>query len=90
VTAADEPENGSYVCVYPDDEDQVWPIYQRLDRSAEVNDRGDAHWFSKTNMNEPARTWEYLTGLGDIAYVGKFVDRSRIDAHAKGKPWASL
>jgi hypothetical protein len=89
VTAIDEPENGSYVCVYPDDEDGEWPIYQRLDRMAEANDLGDAHWFSRTNSTEAARTWDYLTGQGDIAYVGAFVERGS-RPRPKGEPWDSL
>jgi hypothetical protein len=89
VTAIDEPENGSYVCVYPEDEDGTWPIYQRLDRMAAANALGDAHWFSRTDNTEAARTWEHLIELGDIAYVGAFVQRGRLP-QPKGEPWASL
>lgn len=89
MNAIDEPENGSYVCVYPDDEDGTWPIYRRLDYMAAANGLGDAHWFSCTDNAEVARTWDYLTRLGDIAYVGAFVNRGERPM-PKGEPWVSL
>lgn len=71
-----EPADGSHVAVRPFREDEFSTrVYRREDAMADANGLGEARWFSRTDHNEPACTWEHLTDIGDIAYVGAFVNR---------------
>jgi hypothetical protein len=70
-----EPEDGGYVAVGPRGEVSTVRVYCRRDRTADLNGLGEARWFSRTDRNEPARTWAYIVDLGPLAYVGQFVDR---------------
>jgi hypothetical protein len=74
MTNPDEPADGSYVAVQYR-RPEGFGVYRRLDEFAEHNCLGEAHWFNRNNMNEPALTWIGVTDLGEVAYVGQFVDR---------------
>lgn len=71
-----EPNDGGYVALNASGETDTVRVYRRHDGWADANDLGERHWFSRTDTNEPARTWTHLTDLGAIAYVGEFVNRA--------------
>lgn len=70
-----EPADGGYVAVAPYDLIETVYVYRRRDGWAEAKRLGDAHWFSRSVVGEPARTWEELLELGNLMYVGEVVNR---------------
>lgn len=76
MTDLQEPEDGGYVAVKGSEYD--YDVYQRRDSWAEHNDLGEARWFNRSDAREPALTWTGVTELGEIAYVGQFVDRRQV------------
>lgn len=84
MTAPDEPENGSCVVFR---RGEFRELLRRDDDLA--MERGcSGNWFPEHLADGVGRTWEQLTELGEIAYVGRFVDRRRVP-RPKGEPWAS-
>lgn len=90
MTVLGEPEDGSYVLVVPFDPPDAKPeVYRRQNHTAMASELGNRHWVSTTVPLRYPKSWQELTDLGEIAYVGKLVDHSRFPI-AKGEPWASL
>lgn len=75
MSTSQEPADGGYVLVRHDEE--TFSVWRRRDGWAEANNLGDAHWFSRSDMNAPAITWVGLTDLGELGYVG---DIRKVDA----------
>jgi hypothetical protein len=73
MSAIEEPGEGSYVAVKPGD--GTVHVYHRRDDLARKYEVGDARWGCSTNVIRPSLTWQELTGLGEIAHVGMFMDR---------------
>ncbi len=51
-------------------------MFRRQDSWAAHNHLDTARWFSRTNELRPPLTWAGVTDLGDVAYVGEFVNRN--------------
>jgi len=68
-----EPEDGGYVAVRTDD--PFVDLFRRDDAFAEkLTRRKAAHWIG-CHGDVDTKTWQELTELGEIAYVGEFADR---------------
>lgn len=78
MTSTDEPEDGAYVAVK---EGNFADLYQRNDDfGPRHSGRGvEARWIPQYGAGDIA-TWQELTEVGNIAYVGAFVDRSGKEA----------
>lgn len=74
MTNLDEPENGSYVAA----KGGVFvELYQRDDEfGPRHSGRGSAARWIPQHGDGDVVTWQELAELGDVAYVGAFVDRS--------------
>lgn len=66
-----EPDNGAHVAIRTSNAEPV-RVYRRLDDWAEHGALGERRWFSRTDDQDPARSWQELTAMGEIAVVGEF------------------
>lgn len=75
----DEPEDGSYILVAIRSGVQVFHREDHVSVGVGRSELKQRHWHS-VGPTRISRTWplswQELTELGDIAYVGCFVDRS--------------
>lgn len=82
----DEPDEGAYVVVL---DDNFADLFKRDDAfAAKLDGRPDARWVGQ-HGDITAKTWQELTEMGPIAYVGVFVQRGERPI-PKGELWASL
>ena len=86
MSGLDEPADGGYTLVQYRDR-EGFGVYRRRDDWAGNNGLGEAHWFNRSDPHGPALTWVGVTDLGEVAYVGEFIDRRY---ELEGEPWPSL
>jgi hypothetical protein len=68
-----EPADNSHVVVAPFGEPDLVRVYRRRDEWADSSYLKGAHWFSRTDHMERAKSWTELTTMGAVAVVGEFV-----------------
>ncbi len=75
-----EPADRRFVALRPPVGDVDIRVYLRNDSWAARFGHGDAHWYSRTFLDEEPRTWGKLCRLGRIALMGEFQDLSESES----------
>jgi hypothetical protein len=76
VTAIGEPEDGAYVAV----KRVVVALYYRHDNNWAAQTEPSRRWMPERGDGRQPLAWAELCELGDVAYVGAFIDRASKEA----------